>query len=328
MTAQISIQNMFSALSSTPTDEVDVVAETTQTTPVPTIQILKRQEAKGSLALATLVASAVAQAPEEEDEESMIIDLGDNEFPALGSTSPKAPPAKQAKPVKLSAKPVEVKFTVASSRISELRGGQKTVESPGFRKFLSQEATEHAKELAKDLTCTKPCQYVVRKEDGKFGVCYREHCTFAHSHSELRLPKCAFGDRCKKRDGAYNPKTRKLDKTSKCQFMHPDETVDGFYGRIKRVKPDLPETSETTRKPCKPRQSKKAMQAEQEEEIARITKAMEKDEASEASETIAPASTPQPTAETVIRVPREMALEAMKAALESGLTNFRVVYID
>lgn len=103
------------------------------------------------------------------------------------------------------------------------------------------------------LICTKPCQYVVRKESGpdqliEYGVCYREVCTFAHSLEELNAPVCAFGERCYKQ--------------IRCTFWHPEaESRDDFYKRTNKPLPDLPATSEKTRQP-RPAKKKAPVEAE------------------------------------------------------------------
>lgn len=83
------------------------------------------------------------------------------------------------------------------------------------------------------LTCTKPCQFAARKEDGKRGCCFKTECSFAHGWDELRYIECKF-------PSCYRKAT--------CPFKHPDETGIAYYKRTKKPVPDLPETSEETRK--------------------------------------------------------------------------------
>jgi hypothetical protein len=109
-------------------------------------------------------------------------------------------------------------------------------------------------EIVKSLERSKACYHVLPKtadEDGNpiFGVCYREHCTFAHSLDEFQLPPCSFGDSCYRINGTKVFKTGKVDRTNKCAFLHPFETVEKYYQRTGAEMPNLPPTNENSRKP-------------------------------------------------------------------------------
>jgi hypothetical protein len=89
------------------------------------------------------------------------------------------------------------------------------------------------------LKCTKPCSYVLNKtEQGEYGVCTREVCTFAHSLEEFVLPQCLFGANC-------------WYKENTCAFKHPNESDMEYYERTGTEQPDLPCTSEKVRVPGK-----------------------------------------------------------------------------
>lgn len=197
------------------------------------------------------------------------------------------------------------------------------------RKVFSRQypAKDFSKDLSKTLACTKPCNHVLKKADEsgvipeEYGVCYREICTFAHSLAELQLPRCAFGDKCYRRN----------DKSNLCQFSHPGEGVDEFYTRTGKNKPDLPATSEATRKPKA--QEKFVIDLSHHDELPKQEKRKEykpKDKSAPPnpvkSGAWAKPINKKLTEETtiVIRVPKELAQNALEVALTRGLTDFRV----
>ena len=114
--------------------------------------------------------------------------------------------------------------------------------------------------VAKALSCTKACRNIQRDpETGKFGVCVRKYCTFAHSMDELQPARCSFDLACRFRNGRIiDWNTRTIAPGSKCKFRHSDETVDQYYARSGMTRPDLPPTSEHTRKiPEQPKEQPK-----------------------------------------------------------------------
>lgn len=104
--------------------------------------------------------------------------------------------------------------------------------------------------LAKALSCTKACRNIQRDpETGKFGVCYRTYCTFAHSMDELQPARCSFDSACRFKYGRIiDWNTRTIAPGSKCKFRHSDEAIDQYYARSGMTRPDLPLTNEETRK--------------------------------------------------------------------------------
>ena len=89
------------------------------------------------------------------------------------------------------------------------------------------------------LTCTKPCQFALRKEDGTRGCCYKNECGFAHGWDEFKYIECKFPN-------CYRKKV--------CPFKHTDETGKAYFRRINKPVPDLPEKSDETRKKRIPQQ--------------------------------------------------------------------------
>jgi len=248
--------------------------------------------------------------------------------------------------VKSRGKSEPIKFVLATSYIDSRKHHTRT---QGFSKMQDKET------LAQTLTCTKACHHVLRKIDEEtgeiseeYGVCYREVCSFAHSIAELQLAECAFGDDCNRRYGFKDFKTGKTDQTRKCQFVHPGESHDEFYRRTGREKPDLPLTSEKSRcpKPSTKEQSNKdepkKHQGEKpicQEDLSKImTKMLKTVEVKEPqgqwskpidkSKIEAPPVTQNnscPEDKTiVIRVPKELAGQALEMALLRGLTDFKI----
>lgn len=104
--------------------------------------------------------------------------------------------------------------------------------------------------IAKALSYTKVCRNIQRDpKTGKFGVCYRAYCTFAHSIDEFQPALCSFDSACRFKYGrVIDWNTRTIAPGSKCKFRHSDETIDQYYARSGMTRPDLPLTNEETRK--------------------------------------------------------------------------------
>jgi len=83
----------------------------------------------------------------------------------------------------------------------------------GFKIFADKEET------AKRLEKTKICNNTL-----KYGYCKRKVCTFAHSLEELKDPPCAFGKTCRS--------------NINCRFKHPDESRSAYHVRCNIVIPD------------------------------------------------------------------------------------------
>jgi hypothetical protein len=77
---------------------------------------------------------------------------------------------------------------------------------------------------------TKICKFILSKEKGIQGKCFRKRCNFAHSKESLRDIMCNYGNLC----------TMK----SSCRFRHPNESREQF---LERVYPELPATDAESR---------------------------------------------------------------------------------
>jgi hypothetical protein len=107
--------------------------------------------------------------------------------------------------------------------------------------------TEPIKE--KKFVRTKPCHNVLRENETEFGVCQLPTCDYAHSLDELCPPKCIFGIQCKYKGGKLHPVLLTIDSTTKCKYLHPDETEEQWIKRANIIPPRLPPTSEKSRDP-------------------------------------------------------------------------------
>lgn len=99
------------------------------------------------------------------------------------------------------------------------------------------------------VACTKACHFVTNGADGKYGVCFKEVCTFAHSFDELQGFPCQFGDECFFIHGKKDKATGKKISDSVCKYKHPFETVIDWMLRARITLPNLPKTSKDSRKP-------------------------------------------------------------------------------
>tara|TARA_Y100000389_G_scaffold18504_1_gene16083 strand:- start:4463 stop:5371 length:909 start_codon:yes stop_codon:yes gene_type:complete len=206
--------------------------------------------------------------------------------------------------------------------------------------------------MAKALSCTKACRNIQKDpETGKFGVCVRKYCTFAHSMDELQPARCSFDLVCRFRNGRIiDWNTRTIAPGSKCKFRHSDETVDQYYARSGMTRPDLPPTSEHTRKiPEQPKEQPKEEPKEQpkkqpkkqpkEQKVSR--RAYDSDMSSESSDSESSESEEEKRRRLkkerkarkspkndiqVIRVPtKELAEIALKMAFDRGQFNVQVL---
>jgi hypothetical protein len=92
-----------------------------------------------------------------------------------------------------------------------------------------------------NYTCTKACTRALLQENGKYGVCTRVSCTFAHSLDELRTTICRFDASCKTINGTYRSDWT-TDTSKVCQYQHSNETKTAWSRRTGQPIPALPQT--------------------------------------------------------------------------------------
>ena len=116
------------------------------------------------------------------------------------------------------------------------------------------ETVSDKEKIAKALVRTKACRCVTdgATDEGIFGICYRDHCTFAHSMDELQAPPCQFDDNCRFKNGRRNLATGDIIPDSECKFLHSTETIAEWMKRARITPPKIPTTSEKSRQPKPP----------------------------------------------------------------------------
>ena len=239
-------------------------------------------------------------------------------------------------------------------RQEERRKGQDDERSKAFEILADKEG------LQKRLTKTRMCNSVGTDEPCKHG----ENCRFAHTLEELVISDCFFGDNCRfiriRKQRVYN----KDGACKCCPHKHPQETIDEFYNRtgltkyqeitVEEPKEVEMETEQEGREEQEKKELKLKAEAEQYEQdrkdgvswsskilgsgaaeptpINRPPTRIElpsKQEVSHEPSTIVEEKVikAEPKKETVLRVPKELAMQAMEMAIKMGSENIRVEII-
>jgi hypothetical protein len=141
---------------------------------------------------------------------------------------------------------------------------------------------------AHNLACTQMCRSVGTNEPCRHG----NNCRFAHDTSELVFFYCSFGVGCRNVDrqpsGVYKNKTGKT-----CNHLHPGETKASVCNRV-GIKTDKKISMPIKTQPSNDQDKTMCSRSVRTED------------------------------EIVIRVPKELALQAMEIAMKSGKTNIRI----
>jgi hypothetical protein len=161
-------------------------------------------------------------------ESKNITTIKSSEFPTLGASFPKK----------------KVQTKINSNNMANFNKINSPTNDPneyrcGLMRTTSFNIMGNKDKIAQTLKCTKGCRNVTTLDsEGHFGVCYRQHCTFAHSMEELTPPPCSFGSNCRMKYGSRP-----------CRFRHDDETVEEWITRSGVTRPNLPPTNKDSRKP-------------------------------------------------------------------------------
>ena len=143
--------------------------------------------------------------------------------------------------------PTPNKFVVDSSLISQLKHQSREVQIKKNQDMISSQLKDlgdTSQEFSLDGKFTRICRAIAKQPDGKWGVCTREWCTFAHCFDELKDPLCSWNDRCNNYYG-QNPKRE-------CSHRHTCESRQEYYKRTNKFEEcPCPQTSELTRNPSK-----------------------------------------------------------------------------
>ena len=160
------------------------------------------------------------------------------------------------------------------------------VKKPTAKKSVALPNTIHKRaQMCRSVGSNEPCRH-------------GNNCRFAHDISELVFLYCSFGLDCRNVDrqlsGVYKNKAGKT-----CNHVHPGETkasVCNRSGITYVLLKDTPSTSSSS--------TKKSNEKDQTKTVCRSVKTDED--------------------EIVIRVPKELALQAMEIAMKAGKTNIRI----
>ena len=221
-------------------------------------------------------------------------DLDDKEFPVLGS---KVSTKKSAKISRLFPDTNTRKLVIMGKSYEE-----KVHDKQKFNEFKRSEAFNLLADknvLNKKLEKTRMCNSIEKNEKCQHGA----KCRFAHSLDELNISKCFFGDGCRyiKNLGGKVVNNGKL-----CPHRHPNETTDEFYNRTNLIRFKKTNTK-----------------------VLDLTSVVKKAEDFIEHSKIIESSKPKPVvSETVLRVPPELAVQAMELAIKGGKRSVRVEIIN
>ena len=165
---------------------------------------------------------------------------------------------------------------------------------------------------AHTLACTQMCRSVGTNEPCRHG----NNCRFAHDMSELVFLYCSFGLGCRNVDrqssGVYKNKVGKT-----CNHMHPGETKASVCNRA-GIK-----TDKSISMPIAPSTSSKTIKtnhSSDEDKTKTVCRSVGTDEPCRHGSNCRFSH----EEEIVIRVPKDLALQAMEIAMKSGKTNIRI----
>ena len=188
------------------------------------------------------------------------------------------------------------------------------------RKRTGIEVLADKDKIRQQLKRTKMCMSVSNGTTCPHGV----NCRFAHSPDELSISDCFFGSRCKFvccRNGVFSNTGNKP-----CQHRHPGETEDNYFKRT-----GLPDFRPKKAVPVKPEMSTENFPTLSKSTPVQAPSKWLKPPSIIAQKTLPPSeeeiqksALPPSEEETVIRVPKELAIQAMELAIASGKKLIRV----
>ena len=229
-------------------------------------------------------------------------ELDSNEFPVLGTKAPAKD--KTFKIPKFSSVTTMHKLVISGKSYSEkFREKQSEEEKKDSKRTEAFSMLADKEFLEKKLEKTRMCNSIDKKENCPHG----DKCRFAHSLAELNISKCFFGNECrfiKSLNGKVSNCGSKV-----CPHQHPNETIDEFYRRtnLDRFKPFEPKILDLGT----------ILEKEKEFKNDRL-------EGINWARKVKESVVVDNKSETVLRVPRELASQAIELAMRSGNSTIRV----
>ncbi len=160
------------------------------------------------------------------------------------------------------------------------------------------------------LACTRMCRSVETNEPCRHG----NNCRFAHHISELVFLYCSFGLGCRnvehQSSGVYKNKPGKI-----CNHMHPGETKESMCNRvgITDIRPKSISMSTKTNPSVYTAKPINTLQSNDKDKTKIVETKIMNEPCTSFHED-----------EIVIRVPKDLALQAMEIAMKSGKTKIRI----
>jgi hypothetical protein len=142
------------------------------------------------------------------------------------SVTKQAAPTPTNTPVQTSTTPT--KFMVATSYLEQNRP-------------VRHQQTATGSYPTVDSKCTKACTRALLQENGRYGVCTKPSCTFAHSLDELRDTMCRFDASCRTINGTRRNDWT-IDTSNVCKYRHSIESKEAWFRRTGQSIPALPQT--------------------------------------------------------------------------------------
>jgi hypothetical protein len=263
--------------------------------------------------------------------------IDDEDFPSLGAKpalkAPKMTVGKSKKGVRVKMN----KFVISAKSYREERRDQRKKSTDDTeQRTVAFEVLADKDGLEKKLTKTRMCNSV-----GKGKCQHGDKCRFAHSLDELKISTCFFGDKCrfvKVVEGKLFNKGQK-----RCDHKHPNESNDEFLlrtglDRYKSVveKPvvvvepkviELPKYSAAHLEKMEAERKAKAKRTEEEMKLPGAWAA--KFKPTSVSPVRPDPVKPSPlialeAEETVLRVPKELVMQALELAIKNGKRHIRI----
>jgi hypothetical protein len=144
------------------------------------------------------------------------------------------------------------------------------------------------------MKCTKLCNSIKQHMH-----CYNKNCTFAHKRDEMNVQNCSYGSKCNKISYINNIATNST--VNICEFIHPIETHLSFFERI-----GAPVMAYPPPPPSPPSQSQPQHKSNPYASTTANVQSLAQED------------------EYYVRVPVELAANALEMAIKNGHKNIRI----